>query len=144
MKLVSELKLLWKSGHHIPLLSVLFYGRFRSFEQRSIAYKRKVVDIQRTMQSYREVSHLRYVENYPLMSSMRGSLQLDNHSTDMLRQVTALQWRRMSPVQLSQKHLHLEVSGSGFNLLVKTHESTEPGVTELWADCSHGDEDTQL
>lgn len=50
----------------------------------------------------------------------------------------------MSLVQLSQKHLHLEVSCSGINLLVKTHQSSEPGVTELWADCSHGDEDAQL
>lgn len=122
---------------------MLCYGRFRSFEQRNIGYKRRVVEIQRTMESYREVSHLRYMEDYPLMSAARGSLQSDNYSTDMLRQVTSLPWR-MSPVHLSQKHLHLEVSGSGINLLVKTHQSTEPGVTALWTDCSHGDEDAQL
>lgn len=96
------------------------------------------------MESYGEVSHLRYVEDYPLMSTVRGSLQSDNYSTNVLRQVTALQWRRMSPVHLPQKHLHLEVSGPGINLLVKTHQSTEPGVTALWTDCSHGDEDAQL
>lgn len=78
MKLGIWQKLLCKSGHHIPLLSVLCYGRFRSSEQRGIGYKRRVVEIQRTMQSCREVSHLRYVENYPSMSSMRGRLQPDN------------------------------------------------------------------
>lgn len=50
----------------------------------------------------------------------------------------------MSPEQLSQKHLHLEVSCSGIILLVKTHQFTDDGVTELWADCSHGHEEAQL
>lgn len=50
----------------------------------------------------------------------------------------------MSPVLLSWKHLHLEVSHSGIELLMKTDQFREPGVPQLQADCTPWDEDAQL
>lgn len=116
--------------------SVPCYGRSRNFEQKGVGYNKGALETE---------NHTELQRNSTPQVGGELSLYLIDGRESPGRQLlhwhvgtndSALQWRRMSPVLLSWKHLHLEVSCSGINLLMKTHQCTKAGVAQLRAGCA--------